>query len=224
MVFLIELDSPNFISRNSSQIQALVVKSVVGENKKVIDKFLSPNYEEGTHYLVDNNGELFQMIHESKAVITPNFSYWRGIENFDLKSIVITLVTPKEGQFSEAQIETLIKIAQEKITTYQIPMTNIVSACDVSFLMYSDYGFPWQKMAENNVGLWVDSEANLNVNSENSEDLLEMLDSIGYKINIQNYKLAIIAFQKHFLPENISGENDNKTIQRAKQIKTLFNS
>ncbi len=218
MVFCVELASPNYFSRNNCEIKGLLLKSVNDDAKNVIDSYLHPKSEESSNFLIDEKGGIYRLVAEEKAGISHGSSFWRGIENFNLHSISITITNRHPNEISKEQKNALFELTKEMIAKYKIPMQNIVSACDASFVMNSDFGFPWQEMAKNGIGLWCDNDKD-----ESSDgNLMEILDEIGYKITVQNYRMAILAFQKHFLPNYTLGEEDKKTIKRANCIKRLY--
>ena len=106
---------------------------------------------------------------------------------------------------------------------YKIKNSNIVGHSDIAPLRKKDPGekFPWKKLYKNNIGIWYKK---LKFQSKNLDDkklekiFFKNLFRIGYRYfsktrRTKNDIFLIKAFQRRFLPKNVTGKIDQKTIK-----------
>jgi N-acetylmuramoyl-L-alanine amidase len=98
---------------------------------------------------------------------------------------------------------------------HPIPARNVVAHADVAPDRKQDPGelFDWQFLAGRGIGLWTDDVAP-------PGDLAGDLAAIGYDVSLP-MAAVISAFQRHFLPDNVTGEPDPATAGRAASVKRL---
>jgi len=132
--------------------------------------------------------------------------------------------------FSEPQINTSIALCKAIIAQFNISPFNVLAHSDVAPGRKFDPGplFPWQKLAEQGVGVWYDltsprkfSDLSTAKGKKESIDIpwvQKKLKEYGYKcrqtkkFDLQT-KQVVQAFQMHFRPENISGVIDRETME-----------
>lgn len=167
------------------------------------------------HYIIDTDGSLYQCVPENKRAWHAGVGFWRGIkEDINSHSIGIELTNPTLGQtpYSAAQINTLIKLCQHLIQKYNIPAHNIIGHSDMAPTRKPDPGFlfPWQTLAENDIGLWPKA----NQSDTTKTNVISLLKQIGYDTRTQAACVAsAYAFQKRFMPQ---------TIRMRKNIRSLI--
>ena len=104
---------------------------------------------------------------------------------------------------------------------YKIKISNILGHSDIAPLRKKDPGekFPWKKLAKKKLGIWYKS-LNFNIKEKNTKKLNEKffnnLFKIGYryfqkKRRNKNDSLIIKAFQRRYLPEEVTGSINQKT-------------
>jgi N-acetylmuramoyl-L-alanine amidase len=76
--------------------------------------------------------------------------------------------------------------------------------------------FDWKGLAEAGVGLWTDEFAE-------SRDFWGDLAAIGYDVSLPPADV-IRAFQRRFLPENLSGVEDTLTARRAAAVRAMVDA
>ena len=104
---------------------------------------------------------------------------------------------------------------------YKIKQANIIGHSDIAPVRKKDPGekFPWKKLNKNGLGIWVASRKKKysKVNSKKlSVKFFKNLHKIGYRYfsigrKGKNDNYIIKAFQRRFLPNNVSGIIDQKT-------------
>lgn len=167
--------------------EILVMHYTAATLDRTIKIFTDPEKNVSAHYVISEDGKIFQNIEEEYAAHHAGLSYWRGITgaptdsrtcSMNLQSLGIEHVnmgykqneTQPEGvfrgdrqwyQFDEAQIQASIKLAQELVRKYKIKPEDVVGHSDIAPKRKVDPGplFPWETFAKNCVGAWPDAEA-----------------------------------------------------------------
>ncbi len=206
---------------NPIEIDHLVLHCSFEEN---IEDILD-NRGLSAHYVIHKDGTLLQCVDESKRAYhagsllkkdgkelpenEKDYAMWNGIggfeDNMNAHSIGIEIENPDFGQtqpYSVAAMNTLLPLCKSIMERHNIPPHNVIGHSDVSPVRKADPGitFPWERLAENGVGIW--PYTNHSLNPENNP--IKLLQSIGYKTN--NPAAALRAFQRHFFPDSITDE------------------
>ncbi len=159
-----------------------------------------------THYFIDEDGSLTQMVAEDKRAWHAGVASWREIkEDFNSCSIGVEICNMSLGEtpYTKAQINTLIPLCQEIIKKYKILPQNVVAHSDIAPTRKMDPGmaFPWQELAQNGIGLWYDIK---NAAKVKENDVGKLLKLIGYKADDKEETIAAAyAFRRRFLPEEV---------------------
>ena len=168
--------------------------------------------ELSSHYIIDTEGKIYQLVSEKKRAWHAGQSWWRGMHMLNQYSVGIELSSPDMGQsdYAAKQIRTLLKLSRQIIRHYQIPATNVVAHSDIAPTRKPDPGksFPWQYLASKGVGLWYDLRDAAKV-AEN--DVATLLQRIGY--DTSNLAAASYAFCRHFASQAVSEIADIKSLE-----------
>lgn len=179
----------------SQKIQFLVVHSFA----LPVDEMIKRLDELGvsTHYLIDENGKIIQLVSDDKVAFHAGVSYWKGQTSLNETSIGIELQSKTLGQtpFSEKQLEAFKNLTEKLIKKYDIPRENVVGHSDIAPTRKVDPGkmFPWRK---------------LQIGPKDSEqgDIRQKLSQIGY--DTSNLKAAELAYYRHFHPDLVETDED----------------
>lgn len=108
------------------------------------------------HYLIGADGRLYQLVAESARAWHAGASRWAGIADLNSASIGIELDNDGQSPFTEAQIQTLLRLLQDVTTRLGISPQMVVGHADVAPTRKRDPGvlFPWRRLAEAGFGLW----------------------------------------------------------------------
>lgn len=194
-----------FDERPSGEIKALVFHCSTHPAAEMVEvlqqKCLS------SHYIIGDDGGIIQCVAEDKRAWHAGVSRWRDMENLNHYSIGIELSSASMGQesYPDLQIESLIELSQHLIKKYNIPAQNVVAHSDVAPCRKPDPGimFPWQYLAQHNIGLWYDAAA---AKDETETDAAKLLAAIGY--DVTDMAAAGYAFCRHFLPQRVAKVDD----------------
>ena len=88
--------SPNYNNRPSKcPIDTLVIHYTgMGDFQSALTRLCDPNAEVSAHYLINENGQVYNLVCESKRAWHAGVSFWRGRSNINDCSIGIELVNP----------------------------------------------------------------------------------------------------------------------------------
>jgi len=170
-----------------------------------------------SHYVVDEDGTVYALVAERDRAWHAGVSFWRGARALNDSSIGIEIVNPGHEfgyrAFPKAQMAAVLALCRDILGRHDIPARNVVGHSDVAPDRKQDPGelFPWRWLAEAGVGLWTDA-------FHPPGDLMRDLALIGYDVAARD---VILAFQRHFLPAQLSGVADAATAGRAAALLAL---
>ena len=219
--------SPNYSkkSRDLKDIKFIIIHYTGMQSKiESIKRLINPRSKVSTHYLIDRNGKVLNLVDEKKLLGMLENQKWMNYVNLNKNSIGIELVNRghniKYEEFTKNTNQNLIKLCLILKKKYNIKRTNILGHSDIAPLRKKDPGekFPWRKLKKKGLCIWYrDMKIRSLVFSKlNIEKLFfKNLYKIGYRYFNKNQRdkkdvYIIKAFQRRFLPKNVSGVIDQK--------------
>lgn len=197
-----QIDLPYFDERNA-KIDMIVIHCLTHDVKGAIESFHS--HKVSSHYLIDENGKIYQFVDDDKRAWHAGKSYWKGKENLNHNSIGIELCSKSFGQdiYPPAQISALIRLCQRLKRKYHIKKERILGHSDIAPTRKADPGkaFPWRYLARHGLGVWYGLK-NASKVEENDEKAL--LEAIGYDVSDLN--AAKWAFIRHFMGDIVPAD------------------
>lgn len=184
-----------------------------------LDRLRDPEAKVSAHYVIDETGEIYQLVDEEKRAWHAGVSTWRKKTDINSRSIGIEIVNPGHefgySPFPDKQIDAVADLCQAVMARHDIRPENIVGHSDIAPMRKKDPGelFPWKTLAKNGIGLWTE---------EFEQPLLscqEMLAAIGYDTTDEN--AALTAFQRRFYPQSLQNDTD-KTKERLTAVFHLY--
>ena len=153
-------------------------------------------------------------------------SRWKKFVNLNDNSIGIELVNKGHQfgyqNFSMKQIHSLTLLCKNLKKKYSLKEENFLGHSDIAPLRKIDPGekFPWKKLSSKKIGKWYrKKKININFDKKKMKILFfKNLTKLGYrhfnacKNNNNNIKV-IKSFQRHYLPNNVTGVMDRKTYE-----------
>lgn len=212
---MISRPSPNFGERkDDAPIDMLVLHytdMLCAED--ALQRMCDPETEVSAHYLIDEAGDIYQLVDEEKRAWHAGLSYWRGASDVNSRSIGIELANPGHTNglqpYPTVQMNSLISLSVDILSRHPISPRNVIGHSDIAPGRKQDPGhlFDWQKLADNGIGLWPGYGEVISL------DLLpRMLKQIGYEAGDAD---TIEAFQRHYRPSSIDGVADQETAALA---------
>ena len=165
------------------------------------------------HYLIDEEGQVTNLVPEEKRAWHAGASYWRGITDVNSASIGIELANPGHEwgyrPFPEPQMDALLPLLADIMDRHDIPRANVVGHSDVAPARKTDPGeyFDWARLGELGLALEI-PKAKMNLFYDNPGAFYLGMERFGY--DIIDGRAAVTAFQRRWRPEYIDGEIDGE--------------
>ncbi|MEM7780082.1 MAG: N-acetylmuramoyl-L-alanine amidase [Pseudomonadota bacterium] len=207
--------SPNYGDRKLPITMLVMHYTEMKPVETALDRLTDPDAGVSAHYLITEDGEVIQLVSETKRAWHAGASFWRGTKDVNSASIGIELDHPGHDEanggyrgFTEAQIEALIPLAARIVKDYDIPRANVVGHSDVAPIRKTDPGelFPWERLSD--YGLCLPGPAKLEQADpfHNEGAFILALERYGY--DITEGRKTIEAFERRWRPERITGKPD----------------
>ena len=225
--------SPNYGPRKSEEGKAPKIDMLVIHYTGMMptirarDWLCDPASQVSAHYLLGEDGTAWRMVSEKDRAWHAGVGYWRGCRDINSRSIGVELSNPGHDygyrDFPEAQIESLIGLAQDIFTRHPIPAHNVVAHSDIATDRKIDPGerFPWARLGEAGVGLWPEFSTPVEPAALLNDAPLVALSEIGYDTKRQAIRTVVSAFQRRFRSACFDGELDEETKMRVAQVNSL---
>ena len=219
--------SPNHDSRGVRAIDMLVMHYTgMTSAEGAIARLCDPAAKVSAHYVLDEDGTVFQLVAEEARGYHAGVSFWAGEAGMNACSIGIEIVNPGHEfgyrDFPEAQIARLITLSRGIISRHAIPPSRIVGHSDIAPARKIDPGekFPWARLSRAGIGLWP-HDAPHDVPYDVTGDAAAMLARIGYGVRPQvdvALETVITAFQRRFRVSRIDGQWDAECARIAASL------
>ncbi len=235
-----QFPSPNFGDRALPVDMLMMHYTGMKTGAEALERLCDTVAQVSAHYLVEEDGKIFQLVDETARAHHAGESFWRGERDNNSRSIGIELVNPGHEwgyrAFPDRQIEALIALSQSILSRHTIPQRNIVGHSDVAPSRKADPGelFPWSKLAQYGIGIAppvVGSGGHLLASAGDRNDTAEhsraLLGLIGFDNEMNNEGWNgqdinnMIAFQRHFYSQRLDGLIDQGGL---KALECVFNA
>ncbi len=239
--------STNFNNRSHPVDMLVLHYTGMKTAKAALERMQHPDSKVSSHYLIDEDGEVFQLVQENKRAWHTGVSKWQGDADLNSRSIGIEIanggwnIPLADGTlppYRRSQIEAVINLSQSVLSRFKIPHSRIVGHSDIAPDRKDDPGehFPWEELAPRGIGLWP------KINKPNVDVVIDLegiqtesviretqtnLADIGYAIDVSGEpnletRQVLTAFQRRFLPNNVSGELDSATNKRVCEVWEVY--
>jgi N-acetylmuramoyl-L-alanine amidase len=183
-----------------------------------------------SHYVVMENGDIYQLVLESERAWHAGISSWEGETDINSRSIGIEIGNQGHDygspEFPAAQIAAVIALCRDIIGRWPIAPHRVLAHSDVAPERKRDPGerFPWARLAESGVGLWVTPEPIVDGATLGPGDGGEKVARLQRALARYGYGAApsgrfdtatqevVAAFQRHFRPARVDGIADVSTV------------
>lgn len=187
--------SPNHGPRKANYVILHHTSSTTLE--RALATLSSPQSQVSSHYLLDRDGRVLQLVDENQRAWHAGESYWGGHSDINSASIGIELVNDGKEPFAPLQIKALLTLLSDIQSRHKIPRANFLGHADVAPGRKTDPSalFPWRQLAMSGFGLWCDPP--YTPPPENFDPFLG-LAALGY--DVRDPFRAVSAFKLHFSP------------------------
>jgi N-acetylmuramoyl-L-alanine amidase len=226
------IPSPNHEPRPARDVDIILLHYTgMASAAAALARLCDPDAKVSSHYFVDEDGVITQLVAESRRAYHAGVASWQGTTDINSRSIGIEIVNGGHDfgcpEFPARQIDSVIRLCKDIQTRWPIPPANVLAHSDVAPSRKQDPGekFPWAVLHAARVGLWVEPEpisdgASLKAgDSGNAVGKLQTsLRSFGYGIHVTNIfdettRDVVIAFQRHFRPQLVDGVADASILE-----------
>jgi N-acetylmuramoyl-L-alanine amidase len=241
---LIEAPSPNFNERLHPLDMLVLHYTGMADGPSALKKMRDPESQVSAHYMVEEDGTVFQLVAEDKRAWQAGRSWWQGDEDINSRSIGVEIVNGGHDYglppFPDLQIAAVIELCLGILERWPIPPDRIVAHSDIAPDRKDDPGerFPWKRLAEAGVGLWPEPRAKAgevqfgfrpDESGERVEELQTQLAAIGYRQpatgQLNEWTRAVLrAFQRRYRPEAVTGEPDLATLSLVGEVAAMVRS
>ena len=156
---IVSFPSPNFDDRADQPIDMLVLHYTgMRSAHNAISRLCDAEAKVSSHYVVDEDGIIYQLVDEKSRAWHAGVASWRGNSNINQRSIGIEIVNPGHDYgyrpFPKAQMESVMQLSKDICERYCIASWNVIGHSDVAPERKQDPGelFDWKYLAQNGVG------------------------------------------------------------------------
>jgi N-acetylmuramoyl-L-alanine amidase len=195
-----------------------------------LDRLCDPAALVSAHYLIDEDGDVVQLVPEERRAWHAGVSSWAGRARLNDCSIGIELVNPGHEwgyrPFAEAQYDACIALCRAMLARWPIPPRRVLAHSDVAPARKQDPGelFEWARLAGQGVGLWPQPGRG---DPRPVDRLQQELAHFGYGVVPSGRlddatRLVVMAFQRHFRPARVDGRPDRATLAQLDGVLALL--
>jgi N-acetylmuramoyl-L-alanine amidase len=200
----------------------------------------NPQSKVSCHYLVDERGEIVQMVGEDMRAWHAGASYWAGETDINSRSIGIEIQNLGHllgySEFPKIQMEAVAALSRDIVRRNDIKPERVLAHSDVAPSRKTDPGekFDWKLLHDRGIGLWIepappsDGEAIKRDDAGDEVKALQVkLAEYGYGIEVSGLfdaktETVVRAFQRHFRQARVDGRADRSTIETLCRLKAAM--
>lgn len=222
--------SPNFEARRGQgKIDMLLMHyTATPTNAYALELLTSPEAGVSSHYLIDGEGRIFQLVGEQYRAWHAGEACWGG--EVDINSCSIGIEIQNSGAalarvpaYGRRQMEAVVALAKDIVARHKIVPQRVLAHSDVAPHRKQDPGahFNWKLLAEEGVGLWGEVEIDRPLEPVGFDEMglsafQDKLSLFGYELEKSGVfdarcQLVVTAFQRHYRPLHVSGIIDRET-------------
>ena len=231
------LPSPNHGPRGDRKPDSIILHYTgMKTGAAALERLRDPASEVSAHYVVEEDGRIFQLVPEARRAWHAGRSAWAGETDMNSASIGVEIVNGGHDfgmpPFPDAQIEAVIALCHDIVKRHGITMQRVLAHSDIAPGRKTDPGekFPWARLAAAGVGHYVPpcpvgGDVGLRPGDEGAPvwDLQRKLVAYGYGLEVtgtydEPTQAVVTAFQRHFRPALIDGKADLSTIATLQDL------
>ncbi len=232
--------SPNFGERRGDAGIDMIVLHYTGcpSAEAALLWMCSPDSQVSAHYLVDEDGEIVQLVDEAARAWHAGAAFWAGETDVNSRSVGIEIQNPGHLEcppppYPDAQMEAVIALCRDIMARHGISPLRVVGHSDVAPERKADPGehFPWRRLAEEGLAFTVEPVppdvhgASLRPGDAGQKvtRLQAALARLGYGIGETGVfdeptEAVVRAFQRRFRPQKVDGVADASTLATLERV------
>ena len=179
------------------------------------------------HYLVDEEGTIYNLVPEDQIAWHAGISSWRHYQRLNAWSIGIELVhlghNNHNHPYGPRQMDALIKLSHDIIKRHNIPHEFVLGHSDIAPTRKIDPGefFNWETLAQVGIGIYpheFNPSSNLDI-----AYVQTLLLQWGYNLSVTGQldsltQAVLRAFQRHYRPQHVNGLIDSEIVGKLEAL------
>ncbi|HEX4616682.1 MAG TPA: N-acetylmuramoyl-L-alanine amidase, partial [Stellaceae bacterium] len=226
----IDRSSPNHGARPEPARIDMLVLHYTGMTTAAdaLERLCDPDARVSAHYVVEENGVIWQLVPENRQAFHAGVSCWEGESDLNAVSLGIEIVNPGHewgySPFPEIQMASVEHLCRDLVARYSIPPHRVVGHSDIAPERKSDPGelFDWARLARAGIGIWPPARPAPRECAVNPAESLGDLSFIGYCVTAESQTPALVAFQRRFRQSCCDGRLDTETAVRLSEVREAF--
>ncbi len=224
---VIDAPSPNFDDRARGVDMVILHYTGMPTGKEALDRLRDPNAKVSAHYLVEENGDIYRLVEESKRAWHAGVSMWKSEIDINARSVGVEIVNPGHEfgyrDFPDAQIDAAVALLKDVCARHGIAPSMVLAHADVAPRRKEDPGekFPWARLAAQGLALAPFSGDPKTGESVSYDDARNALAAIGYDAPLGDHGAALLAFQRRFCPQSLGRGFDPRTKAALLEIEAM---
>ena len=229
---IIKSPSPNFENRPPSVSVNLLLFHYTGMKSasEAIARLCNPNSKVSAHYLIDEVGNIFSLVEENKRAWHAGVASWNDDVDINNISVGVEIANPGHefgySRYPERQMVAVETLSIDIIKRHSIRAARVLAHSDVSPSRKCDPGelFDWERLAAAGIGIWPKMlPVSVDFEIGSIRQCQKQLKMIGYGLKITGVldeltRDTILAFQRHWLPNRLTGKFDVETVWRMESV------
>ncbi len=220
--------SPNFNERPSPIDMVVLHYTGMPDGAGALKWLCTPEAQVSAHYLIEEDGRVFQLVAECRRAWHAGLSAWAGRARLNDCSIGIEIVNPGHAHgyrpFPAPQVASVVRLVSDIRRRHGLPVRRIVAHSDIAPTRKEDPGelFPWSTLANEGCVLPLPSVA-----ERGSGTVANHLKKIGYDLSIDHDEAqltaCVAAFGRRFGAQASGSlaEASSLAIMRAAALATI---
>lgn len=213
MRFYTDKSSPNFEDRKNGLTPELIIVHYTSmeSTAAVLEKFADATSKVSAHYLIDEKGNIYALVDESKRAYHAGEGSWMGKDDINSRSIGIEISNRNGEPYTKEQLFSLAMLIKDIQSRYDIPPESILGHSDIAPHRKQDPGehFPWEKLSRHDIGRWpkptIKDKFNAAAVAKDEAKLKALFRVAGYDTGSfkgrPTLEEIITAFQRRYEPE-----------------------
>lgn len=198
---IIDHPSPNFTKRRGAGVPRMILLhyTAMDSADAALQRLCAPEYQVSAHFLIDQLGHVFQMVHPDMRAWHAGRSYWAGDTDINSASIGIELCNAGTHPYPAAQMAALRQLLDRLCADYAIDPRQVWGHSDVSLGRKTDPGarFDWRGLFCAGYGIWPRPDAADVIMTETQ--FLDDAARVGYD-PAAGLAAVLAAVRLHFAP------------------------
>lgn len=229
---IIQNPSPNFENRPPGVSVNLLLFHYTGMKSasEAIARLCNPNSKVSAHYLIDEGGNIFSLVEENKRAWHAGVASWNDDVDINNISVGVEIANPGHEfgytRYPEQQMVAVETLSIDVIKRHSIRAARVLAHSDVSPSRKCDPGelFDWERLAAAGIGIWPKMlPVSVDFEIGSIRQCQKQLKMIGYSLKVTGVldectRDTILAFQRHWLPNRLTGKFDVETVWRMESL------